>query len=176
MKACFAIASHFSVKGSWSDRLLVAGAEGWRPPREDELTELTSPSGDDTAGFRLFSVPTHMRHRFWAMLNDEATEGSGDFEYFSDDLAEFLGFKGLTPPKDSVCELLVQDAGGTVSTGDVWALINFGEEPVLLAWPELRLRLSPGDGFRMAPESPPDVLPPATDELNVLVAIRTGAA
>ena len=52
----------------------------------------------------------HMRTRFWAMLDEEAVEGSGDFVYFSDDLAEFLTFKDLPPPKDAVCELILQNA------------------------------------------------------------------
>jgi hypothetical protein len=115
-----------------------------------------------------------MRTRFWAMLNEEAAAGTGDFDEFSDGLAEFLTFKELPPPQDSVCELLVQAPGGTVKTGDVWALINFGEEPVLLAWPQLRLRLVPGEGCRMAAGLPPDVVPPAEDELNALIAIRLG--
>ena len=75
-----------------------------------------------------------------------------------------------------MCELLVQDAAGTVKTDDVWALINFGEEPVLLAWPQLHLRLVPGEGCRMNAGLPPDVVPPPKDELNVLLAIRLGPA
>ncbi len=40
MKPAFAIAPNFHLEGSWSDRLLVAENEGWRAPREDELTAL----------------------------------------------------------------------------------------------------------------------------------------
>ena len=117
-----------------------------------------------------------MRTRFWAMLNEEASAGTGDFDEFSDDLAQFLTFKELPPPKNSVCELLVQDAHGKVRTGDVWALINFGQEPILLAWPQLHFRLVPGEGCRMTVGLPPDVVPPRKDELNVLLAIRLGRA
>ena len=63
-----------------------------------------------------------------------------------------------------------------MKTGDVWALINFGEEPVVLAWPGLRLRLDTGEGFRAVAGSPPEVVAPVTDELNVLVAIRQASA
>ena len=59
-----------------------------------------------------------------------------------------------------------------METGDVWALINFGDEPVLLAWPQTRLKLSPGEGCRLTAGLPPDVEPPPQDELNVLLAIR----
>jgi hypothetical protein len=106
------------------------------------------------------------------MLDEEAATGTGDFVEFSDDLAQFLTFKNLSPPNDSIWELLVQDASGTVSTDDVWALINFGEEPLLLAWPQLHLRLDPGEGCRMTAGLPPDVVPPAKDELSVFIAIR----
>jgi hypothetical protein len=162
--------------------LLVAAGESWRAPDETELAGLTRETpqstvlADDTACARLFSVPMHMRGRFWAMLDEEAAEGAGDFVNFSADLAEFLTFKALPPPKDAVYELILQDAAGQVTADDAWALVNFGEEPVLLAWPQLQLRLNAGEGLQVAPASPPDVVPPANDEMNVLVAIRLGAA
>ena len=178
MKACFAIAPNFQCKGSWMDRLLVVEGDGWRAPHDDDLAVLTSkkPAEDDPACSVLFSIPVHMRTRFWTMLNEEAAAGTGDFVKFSDDVARFLTFKALPPPKDSVCELLVQDAGGKVKTGDVWALINFGEEPVVLAWPQLHLRLITREGCRMALGSPPNVAPPPKGELNVLLAIRLSPA
>jgi hypothetical protein len=94
------------------DRLLVVGGDGWRAPHDDDLAVLTSkkPAEDDPACSVLFSIPVHMRTRFWTMLNEEAAAGTGDFVKFSDDVARF-GFRAA-PPKDSVCELLVQDAGG----------------------------------------------------------------
>jgi hypothetical protein len=178
VNSSFAIASNFQCKGSWRDRLLVAECDRWRVPNEHELVSLTpnKPPQDAAACSLLFSVPAHMRTRFWAMLNEEASAGTGDFDEFSEDLVQFLTFKELPPPKDSVCELLVQDAGGKVRTGDVWALINFGEEPILLAWPRLRLQLAPGEGCRTAVGLPPDVVPPPQDELNVLLAVRMGPA
>jgi len=178
VKASFAIAPHFQCKGSWKDRLRVAEGSGWRTPHDDELADLTPKkfSDDDTACLCLFSIPEHMRSRFWAMLNDEAASGTGDFVEFSEKLARFLTFKELPPPKDSVYELLIQDARGKVETGDVWALMNFGEEPILIAWPQLQLRLRPGEGCRMTVSLPPKVVQPPKDELNVLLAIRLGPA
>lgn len=174
MKPSFAIAPNFQCKGSWTDRLLVAEGDGWRAPLEPELAALTPDRPSESAA--LFSIPMHMRTRFWAMLDEEASAGTGDFDAFSDDLAQFLTFKELPPPQDSVYELLIQDGAGKVETGDVWALINFGEEPVLLAWPQLRLRLADGEGCRMIAGLPPEILPPPDDEMNVLVAIRLGPA
>lgn len=175
MTASFAVAPNFHCDGSWADRLLVVEGNGWRVPDESELAGLTSiaPGGDAVC---LFNVPMHMRSRFWTMLDDEATQGTGDFVYFSDDLAEFLTFKDLPPPSGSVCELLLQDAGGTVTTDEVWALVNFGEEPVLVAWPGLQLRLNSGEGIRTAPGLPANVMPPENGELNVLLAIRPASA
>ena len=174
MKLSFAIAPNFQCKGSWIDRLLVAEDGGWRAPRDDELASLTQEEASEDRGACsfLFSVPNHMRTRFWAMLDEEAAAGTGNFVEFSDDLAGFLTFKGLSPPTASVCELVVQDANGKVSTDDIWALINFGEETVLLAWPQqLQLRLVPGEGCRIV-GLPPDVVTPRKDELNLLLVIR----
>jgi hypothetical protein len=178
VKLSFAIAPNFQCKGSWMDRLLVAEGDGWRAPRDDEVASLTStqPSEGDTACSLLFSIPAHVRTRFWSMLDEEAAAGTGDFVEFSDDLAQFLTFKNLSPPKDSIFELLAQDASGKVSTSDIWAVINLGEEPILLAWPQLRLRLVPGEGCRMTASLPPDVVPPVEDELNAFIAIRQGPA
>ena len=177
MKALFAVAPNFHCSGSWKDRLFVAEGSGWRAPHDDELASLTlTKPGSDPACCCLFSVPAHMRNRFWAMLNEEAAEGTGDFDEFSQDLAKFLTFKELPPPKDSVSELLIQSPDGKVETGDVWALINFEEEPVLLTWPQLQLRLGPAEGCRMTVGLPPNVVPPPKDELNVLLAIRLGPA
>jgi hypothetical protein len=177
VKVSFAIAPNFQCKGSWMDRLLVADGGAWRAPHADELVSLTPQhrSEDETGYSCLFSIPVHMRTRFWEMLNKQVAAGTGDFIKFSNDLARFLTFKELPPPKASVCELLVQDANGKVKTDDIWALINFGEEPVLLAWPQMRLRLIPGEGCRVTMGLPPDVVPPK-DELNVLLAIRFGPA
>ena len=120
----------FMLKGGGRRAFSIANA-----PHDDELVGLTreKPPEDAAACFCLFSVPVHMPTRFWAMLNEEASAGTGDFDEFSEGLVQFLVFKELPPPKESVCELLVQDAGGQVKTDDVWALINFGEEPILLA-------------------------------------------
>lgn len=178
MKASFAIAPNFQCKGLWTDRLLVADGDGWRAPTADEVSHLTlgEPPANGADCSCLFTLPMHMRARFWAMLEEEATEGSGDFVSFSDDLADFLTFKQLPLPDGAVCELLLQDAGGRLTTDDVWALVNFGEEPVLLAWPGLQLHLSSGEGLRMATGCPADVLPPVDDDVNVLLAVRVASA
>ena len=77
MRASFAIAPNFQSKGSWTDRLLVAEGNGWRAPHDDELAGLQqSASESATASACVFSIPAHLRARFWAMLNDEVSEGN----------------------------------------------------------------------------------------------------
>jgi hypothetical protein len=175
MRPTFAIAANFQIGGGWTDRLLVAEGGGWRAPREDELAALVveAPRTDGTAC--LFVVPGHLRAKFWAMLGHEAAEGTGDFVGFADEMRQFLAFKELPPPAHAVFELLVQDVGGEVDTALLWSLINFGDEPLLLAWSGVRLRLGPGEGCRLDAGFPPGVVPPV-EEPTVLLAIRTGPA
>ena len=124
----------------------------------------------------LFAIAAHMRARFWDMLGEEAAEGSGDFVTFAADLRQFLAFKELPPPAAATFDLLVQDVGGAVDPAGLWGLINFSDEPLLLDWPGVRLRLGPGEGCRVDPRYPPPGVVAPADEPNVMVAIREGAA
>ena len=175
MRPTFAIAANFQIGGGWMDRLLVTEGDGWRAPREDELAALVAetPHADGVAC--LFVIPGHLRAKFWTMLDQEAAEGSGDFVSFAGEMRQFLAFKELPPPADAVFELLVQDVGGEVDTARLWSLVNFGDEPLLLAWPGVRLRLGPGGGCLLDAGFPPGVVPPA-EEPNALLAIRIGPA
>ncbi len=156
------------------DRLLVAANEGWRAPREDEVAALVAEAPRPDGAALLFVIPAHMRERFWEMLGEQAAEGTGDFVTFAEGLREFLAFKELPPPAESVFDLLVQDVGGTVDAAGLWALVNFGDEPLLLDWPGVRLRVGPGEGCRIDPHCPPGIVTPA-EEPNVMVAIRQGS-
>ena len=175
MRPAFAIAANFHLGGGWLDRLLVAEGAGWRAPREAELAGLVAEAQQADGVALLFVTPGHLRTRFWTMLSQQAAEGSGDFVAFADDMRQLLVFKELPPPEDAVFELLVQDAGGQVDVTGLWALVNLGEEPVVLDWTDVRLRLSPGEGCRIPADLSPGIVPP-TEEPNVLLAIRSGAA
>lgn len=174
MRPGFAIAPNFHLGGGWSDRLLVAANEGWRAPREDELAALVpeTPAADAAL---LLAIPAHMRSRFWEMLGEEAAEGTGDFVTFAADLRQFMAFKELPPPADATFDLVVQDVGGAVDPAGLWGLVNFGDEPLLLDWRDIRLQLGPGEGCRVDPRSPLSVVAPA-EEPNVMVVIRQGSA
>jgi hypothetical protein len=174
MRPAFAIAPDFHLLGGWSDRLLVADGGDWRAPREEELATLVAEAPAPDTGL-VFTVPAHMRARFWEMLGEEATEGTGDFVTFAADLRQFLAFKELPPSADAVFDLVVQDVGGAVDTAGLWGLVNFGDEPLLLEWADVRLRLGPGEGCRVGAGLLPSV-GAATDEPNVMVAIRNSSA
>jgi len=175
MRPAFAIAPNFHLDGGWADRLLIAANEGWRAPREDEIAALVADAAHADVATLLFAFPVHMRARFWDMLGEEAAEGTGDFVAFAAEVRQFLAFKELPPPPDALFELLIQDASGEVDVAGLWALTNFGEEPLLLDWPDVRLRLAPGEGCRIDPRCPPGVIPPA-EEPNAMVTIRQGSA
>jgi hypothetical protein len=175
MRPAFAVAANFHLDGGWLDRLLVSEGAGWRAPREAELAGLVAEAPRTDGVAFLFVAPGHLRARFWTMLSQQAAEGSGDFIAFADDLRQLLVFKELPPPEDAMFELLVQDASGQVDATGLWALVNLGEEPVVLDWTDVRLRLSPGEGCRTPADLPPVIVPP-TEEPNVLVAIRSGPA
>lgn len=175
MRPTFAIASNFQCSGGWLDRLLVAEGDGWRAPRDAELAGLVAEEPRMDGAACLFVIPAHMRASFWAMLSEEAAAGAGDFLAFADELSRFLAFKELSPPDGAMFELLVQDARGEVDAAGLWALVNFGDEPLLLDWPGVRLRIGPGEGCRIDPRVSPAIVPPA-EEPNVMVAIRQGSA
>ena len=175
MRPAFAFAPNFHMSGGWLDRLLVAGGVGWRAPGEDELSPLVAQAPSADGAVLLFTMPAHMRSRFWAMLNEQATEGTGDFITFAADIRQFLTFKDLPPPDEAAFELLIQETGGEVNAAGLWGLVNFGEEPLLLGWPDVRVRLDPGEGCRLGPLAHPAVVVPA-DEPNAMVAIRMEAA
>jgi hypothetical protein len=172
MRPTFATAPNFQGSG-WTDRLLVAEGAGWRAPRADELAALVAEEPRTDGAAWLFAIPQHLRAKFWDMLGEEAAEGTGDFVAFADAVRQFLAFKELPPPAEAVFELLVQDVGAEVNTARLWALVNFSDEPVLLAWPGVRLSLLPGAGCRLDTGFPPGVVPPA-EEPAALLAIRTG--
>src|SRR4051812_24038201 len=170
MRPAFAIAPDFHLPGGCSDRLLVADGGDWRAPREEEVASLVAAAPRPDVVL-LFTVPAHMRATFWEMLGEEATEGTGDFVTFAADLRQFLAFKELPPSADAVFDLVVQDVGGAIDAAGLWGLVNFGDQPLLLDWPDVRLRLGTGEGCRVGAGLLPNVGAPA-DEPNVMVAIR----
>jgi hypothetical protein len=168
------VAPHFHLAGTWAERLLVADDAGWRPAQDGELTQLLSEpkTREELAEcVCLFSLPAHLSKSFWSMLEQQATQGDGDFVNFAAEVARFLTFKLLAPPEGAAFELVLRMAGGAFDGAGLWGVINLSDEPAFVAWPELRLRLGPGEGCRVPAGMAQDVLP-SGDEPAVLVVVR----
>ena len=174
MKPAFAIAPNFHLGGGWSDRLLVAENEGWRAPREDELA---APRGGDTAAvtprlccsrFRRTCAPAS--GTCWARRPPRAAAISSPSRRTCASSSPSRSCRRPPTPR-SIFWFRTWAARWILPVSG--RLINFSDEPLLLDWPGVRLRLGPGEGCRIDPRSPPGVVPPA-EEPNVMVAIRQG--
>jgi hypothetical protein len=174
MRPAVTIAPHFHLAGAWADRLLIADGVNWRAPQDAELADLAPEATPEhlASCACLFSVPAHLRSSFWAMLEKQGSADDGDFVGFSAEVARFLAFKMMPAPEGAVFELVLRMPGGEFNSGGLWAIMNLGDEPALLAWPELRLRLGPGEGCRVPDGWPTDVVPPENGEAGVLLLVR----
>ena len=105
------------------------------------------------------------------MLQQQAETGNGDFVAFAAEVARFLAFKELATPAGAFLELVAQGPDGTLATHVLWGVINLGEEPLTLAWSNLRLELRAGEGCRLPRALPGEVLPPAA-EPHLLLVVR----
>jgi hypothetical protein len=175
MTSTLAIAPHFHLAGDWDHRLLIADRQGWRPPGDAELTTLVCEprTREELAGCAcLFALPAHLHSSFWSMLERQAAEGDGDFVAFAEEVTRFLTFKMMPPPAGSAFELVLRTAGSAFDAAGIWAVVNLSDDAVSLAWPGLRLNLGRREGCRSPGGSPPDVLPPVGEEIDVLLVIR----
>jgi hypothetical protein len=150
-----AVAPNFHLPGAAAERVLDAGA---------------APA-DPTGGLvLLFAVPGHLRASFWDMM-DRAEAGQG-FDGFAAEVGRFLAFKQLPPPERAVFELVLHGPGGGFEGRDLWAVVNLGEESVVVGLPGLRLRLGPGEGCVLPEGVAAEVLPPEGEVPDVLLAVR----
>ncbi len=161
-----AVAPNFHLPESPAGRVLVADGAGWRPLAEGEQSALVLPSGP----VLLFALPGHIRASFWAML--EQGKEAGGFDAFAVEVGRFLSFKQLPPPERAVFELVLHGAGGMVEPRGLWAVVNLGEDPVLIGVPGLRVRLGAGEGSRLPEEVAVEVIPPEGDAPDVLLLVR----
>ena len=177
MNPPLAVAPNFPPAGAWPERLLVPDSDAWRAPEEAELAALVrEPTTQKELAecACLFVLPAHLRLSFWQMLQRQAEHGDGDFVAFAAEVARFLAFKQLPAPAGAAFELVVQTARGAFDGAGLWGVANLGDEPALIAWPTLRLRLGPGEGCRLPGGAAPDVLP-GGDDPGVLLVVRSGS-
>jgi hypothetical protein len=167
------VAPNFHLPEAPAGRLLVADGAGWRPPSEDERSALAlrSATPDAQSGqVLLFALPGHLRAYFWGML--EQGEAAAGFDAFASEVGRFLAFKQLPPPEGAVFELVLQRAEGKVEPCGLWAVVNLGDDPVVVGVPGLRLRLGAGEGSRLPEDVAAEVIPPEGDASGVLLLVR----
>lgn len=167
-----AVAPNFYLPGAPSDRLLVADDAGWRLPSEGERTTIVPPGASReplSDPVLLFKLPGHLRSSFWRMLEQGGTAEA--FDAFSSDVGRFLVFKQLPPPEHAVFELVLNGAGGKVEPRGLWAVVNLGDDPIMVGLPGLRVRLGPGEGGRLPEEVAAEVIPPQGDTPDVLLLV-----
>jgi hypothetical protein len=167
-----AVAPNFHLPGAPTGRLLVPDGPGWRPPSEDELSVIVPRSATPNL-ILLFTLPGHFRSSFWGMLEQGRLDEG--FDAFASEVVRFLAFKQLSPPERAVFELVLHAAGGKVEPHGLWAVINLGDDPVLVGVPGLRVRLEAGEGARLSEEIAAEVIPPEGDALDVLLLVRRPA-
>jgi hypothetical protein len=164
-----AVAPNFHLPDAPAGRLLVADGAGWRPPYGDECSAVI-PGTDPVL---LFALPGHLRSSLWEILDQGGA--AGGFDTFAAEVARFLSFKQLAPPEHAVFQLVLNRAGGKVEPRDLWAVINLGDDPVIVGVPGLRLRLEAGEGGRLPEAVAAEVIPPEGDAPDVLLLVRRPA-
>lgn len=169
----FTVARGFHLTEAWDRRLRIgAGLEQiegadcpqsfWRSPTAEELALLTQSAVELESSVCLFGLPTHLRSRWWGLLEQSAnalTSGQlPGFDAFANQVVEFLAFKNLPVPQGSCCELVVSGAGERfiprTTQGRLWGAINPGDEETSIVLVSasgvvLRLLLASGEGCRL---------------------------
>jgi hypothetical protein len=166
------VAPNFHLSGALADRLLVAEGDAWRAPSEGDLAAIipTDATRDDLGRLiLLFALPVHLRSSFWLMM--ENSEPSDDFDAFAEEMANFLAFKQLQPPERAVIESVLH-LSGSINPVGLWAVVNMGDDSVLVGLPGLRLRLESGEGCRLSEGVSAEVLPTASEVPAVLLLVR----
>jgi hypothetical protein len=167
------VAPNFHLPDAPAGRLLLADGLGWRSPTDDERSVIVSQSvmPDQLSSLvLLFALPEHLRTSFWTMLEQAGT--GGNFDAFASEVGRLLTFKQLPPPERAVFELVLNGAGGKVEPQGLWAVVNLGEDAVVVGVPGLRVRLEAGEGARLPEAVTADVLPPEGEMPDVLLLVR----
>jgi len=122
----------------------------------------------------LFVLPGHLRSSFWGML--EHGGAAGALDTFAAEVGHFLTFKQLPPPESAVFELVLHGDRAKVEPRGLWAVVNLGDDPVVVGVPGLRVCLGAGEGGRFPEEVAPEIIPPEGDAPDVLLLVRRPAS
>jgi hypothetical protein len=166
-----AVAPNFHLHGALADRLLIADGAGWRPPCDSERSMFVPQSAlpDASDAILLFTLPGHLLSFFWGMLKRGVL--AEDFDTITSEVARFLTFKQLPPPERAIFELVLHGAGANVEQRSPWAVMNLGDDPILVGLRGLRLRLGSGEGIRLSEEIETEFVPPDGDAPDVLLLV-----
>jgi hypothetical protein len=168
-----AVAPNFHLRNAPAGRVLLADGTSWRPMSKGERSAVATQSATQDERndlILLFALPGHLRSGFWYML--EHGETAAGFEAFAAEVGQFLAFKQLPPPERAAVELVLHGAAGTVDPHCLWAIINLGDAPVLVAVPGLRVCLESGEGARLPQAVTAEIVPPDGDAPHVLLLVR----
>jgi len=166
------VAPNFHLPGELGERLLVPDGAVWRFPgagERDALVPREAAAADLNGLVLLFTLPGHLRASFWLML--EQQDARRDFDAIVSEIVRFLTFKQLPPPEGAVFELILHRAGAAMEPPDLWAVINMGDDPVVVEVPGLRLRLGAGEGCRLPQGIAAEINPPVGELPDVLIRI-----
>jgi hypothetical protein len=68
--------------------------------------------------------------------------------------------------------LVLHGVGGKVESRGLWAVVNLGDDPVVVGVSGVRVRLGAGEGGRLPEEVAAEVIPPEGDAPDVLLLVR----
>jgi hypothetical protein len=171
--ACrLAIAPRFRLSPDWPRRLALGAP--WRPPTDGELAGLVrdpAPGPQDGAEVWLFALPRHLLDEWQGLLARAAARAGPleGFDAFAGRVSAFLAFKELPVPPGSAFEVTVSGPGqasvcwGGLAGSRLWGVVNLGDEAASVVFaglpdregPPVRLRVEPGEGFRLPDHAPP---------------------
>jgi hypothetical protein len=102
----------------------------------------------------------------------EQPERSKGFDALATEVGRFLTFKELPPPEHAVFEFVLNGTAGKIEPHGLWAVINLGDDPVVVGLPGLRLRLEGGEGSWLPKDIAAEVIPPEGEAPDVLLLVR----
>jgi hypothetical protein len=139
-------APRFHIDGDWPSRLslnsgiAVDGQQiyprnDWRPPTQAEIELLTSNSVAPTHTIQLFRITDRLHEQWWSFAAESSCEVGLEntaFKTFAKDVLEYLLFKKMPLPPESVFEVVLTAPGQPSVQPDAGGLLTEQATAVLL--------------------------------------------
>lgn len=175
----FAAAPGFHLAGGWAGRLQLGPP--WREASEAEQATLVAAEAGPGL-VQLFQLPGHLREAFWALLEGAGGLPAEEARGFFGEVARFLEYKQFAPPTGSVYEVVAGLQGKAAPVPPppgppAWGAANLGNEAThavfALGDGAVRLRLGPGEGYRLpAGGAPVASCTEGKEEPELLLVVR----